>query len=60
MARRLKPRYWRRIRDRRPFTAPYEQEPMPADLRAEVAARLSDDVAAFRELTGRPFADWSI
>ena len=59
-ARRLKPRYWRRIRDLRMFAAPYEQNPMPDDLRVEVVARLRDDVAAFRELTGRPFADWSV
>ena len=59
-AKRLKPRHWRRIRDRRLFAKPYEQSPMPEDLRKQVVERLSDDVSAFRELTGRPFASWSV
>ena len=59
-ARRLKPRHWRRIRDRRLFAKPYAQEPMPEDLRAKVEERLREDVAAFRELTGRRFESWSI
>ena len=60
LAKRLKPRHWRRIRDRRPFTMPYEQEPMPEDLRAEVVERIRADVSAFRELTGRRFEGWSV
>ncbi len=59
-AKRLSPRHWRRIRDRRPFTKPYEQGPLDDELRAELADRLRDDVAAFRELTGRRFETWSI
>jgi hypothetical protein len=59
-AKRLSPRRWRKIRDRRPFTKPYVQPPMEDDLRAELAAMLRDDVAAFRGLTGRRFETWSI
>jgi hypothetical protein len=59
-ARNLSPRNWRKIRDRRPFTKPYEQEPLPDDLRAELEERLREDAAAFRELTGRKFERWSV
>jgi hypothetical protein len=59
-ANRLPVRYWRKIRDRRPFSKPFEQEPMPDDLRTELEDLLRDDVVAFRELTGREFASWSV
>ena len=57
---RLPIRWWRKIRDRRPFSTPFEQQPMDDDLRAEVSGLLRDDAAAFRKLTGRPFASWSV
>ncbi len=59
-AKRMAPRRWRKIRDRRLFTKPYEQPPLADDLRAELVERLTDDVAALRELTGRAFANWSL
>ena len=59
-AKRLSPRRWRKVRHLRVFQAPYEQPPMAADLRAELEDMLRDDAAAFRELTGRRFATWSI
>lgn len=40
----------------RPFTAP-EMDP---GLRGELAERLRDDAARFRELTGQAFASWSV
>jgi hypothetical protein len=60
VAKRIKPRTWRRIRDRRPFTHPFEQPPMEESLRSELAELLRDDVERFRELTGRDFAGWSV
>lgn len=59
-ANRLPMRYWRHLRNRRPFGVPFEQPEMDAKLRAELAERLRDDIAAFRELTGREFASWSV
>ena len=59
-ARQLPPRYWRKIRDRRPFTKPYEQQPLDDDVRLELEQRLRDDAQAFRELTGREFRSWSV
>ncbi|MDQ3572743.1 MAG: sulfotransferase domain-containing protein [Actinomycetota bacterium] len=59
-AKKLKVRHFRKVRDRRPFSKPWEQPPLPDDLRAEIEGRLRDDIAAFRELTGRKFESWSI
>jgi Sulfotransferase domain len=57
---RLPRRTWRRVKHRRPFSKPYEQPPLEDDLRAELADRLRDDAARFRELTGRSFPSWSV
>ena len=57
---RLPGKTWRRLRNRRPFAFPFEQPPMDDALHAELASRLRDDVAAFRELTGRKFESWSL
>jgi hypothetical protein len=57
---RLPIRWWRKIRDHRPFSKPFVQEQMEDSLRDELADLLRDDVAAFRELTGRRFENWSI
>ena len=51
---------WRKLRNRRPFAYPFEQPQMDPELHAELAARLADDIAAFRELTGRRFENWSV
>ena len=59
-AERLPLKWWRRLRNRRPFAVPFEQPEMDPELHAELAARLRDDVAAFRELTGRRFETWSL
>jgi hypothetical protein len=59
-AERLPIRYWRKIRDHRPFSKPFEQPEMDDALRAEVADLLREDIASFRELTGRPFEHWSV
>ncbi len=56
-ANRLSVRWWRKIRDRRPFSKPFVQAPLEDDLRAELEDMLRDDVAAFRELTGRTFRE---
>lgn len=56
----LKPRWWRKIRDLRPFSKPFEQPTMSADLRARLEDELRDDIARFRELTGRSFDSWSV
>ena len=60
LADRLPSRLWRRVRDRRPFSLPFEHTEMDDELRAELAAALSDDLARFRELTGRRFPKWSV
>jgi hypothetical protein len=59
-ANRLPARAWRKIRDYPPFSFPFEHAEMPDELKAELAERLRDDVARFRELTGRRFKTWSI
>jgi hypothetical protein len=59
-ASRLPPKLWRRLRNRRPFAVPFEQPEMDPGLQAELAERLRDDIARFRELTGREFAGWSV
>lgn len=60
VARRVKIRTWRRLRDHWPFSRPFEQPVIDAELRAELAELLRDDIARFRELTGREFASWSV
>jgi Sulfotransferase domain len=59
-AERLPMKWWRRIRNRRPFAFPFEQPEIDEQLHAELAARLKDDIERFRELTGRPFESWSV
>jgi len=59
-AKRLKVRHFRKVRDRRPFSMPWEQPPLPDDLRVEIEDQLRDDIAAFRKLTGRQFENWSV
>ena len=39
---------------------PIERPVWDAETRARVAAALQDDVATLRELTGEPFAEWSL
>jgi hypothetical protein len=60
VAGRVKVRTWRRLRDHWPFSRPFEQPVMDDDLRAELADLLRDDIAGFRELTGRSFDTWSV
>jgi len=38
----------------------FDQPPIPEDLHAELAKRIEDDVARFREFTGRQFRTWSV
>lgn len=59
-SKRLPPRTWRRVKHSRPFSTPYEKPELDDSLRAELEDILRDDVAAFRELTGRRFESWSI
>ena len=59
-ARRLSGRRWRLVRDHRPFTVPFDHTQVDEELRARLAELLRDDVARFRELTGRDFAHWSV
>jgi hypothetical protein len=51
---------WRHLRGHRPFSTPFVQSEMDAELRAEVADRLRDDAERFRALTGRRFEGWSV
>ncbi len=51
---------WARIVDRPPFSRRLEQTPMGDELRAELSARLADDAARFRTLTGLRFEHWSL
>jgi hypothetical protein len=60
LADRLPPRLWRRLRNRAPFSYPFEHTEMDDELRAKLAEALHDDVARFRELTGRRFPNWSV
>lgn len=59
-ANKLSPRWWRKVRDNRLFSKPFEQEPLPDDVRAKLEDELREDAARFRELTGREFAGWSV
>ena len=59
-AERLPVKWWRRLRNRRPFAFPFEQPEIDAELHEELASRLRDDIEQFRELTGRKFESWSI
>jgi hypothetical protein len=60
MVRHVSPKMWRRMRHHWPLSLPFDHPEMEADLRAEVADRLRDDAARFRELVGRPFEGWSV
>ena len=51
---------WRGIRDRRPFSKPFERPEISDELRARIADALRDDITKFRELTGRGFENWSV
>jgi hypothetical protein len=59
-ANRLPFKTWRKLRSRRPFAFPFEQPQVDDELHELLAERLRDDIAAFRELTGRSFDSWSI
>jgi Sulfotransferase domain len=59
-ANRVPPRVWRKLKHRRLFAKPYEKPELDDAFRAELADILRDDVAAFRELTGRRFESWSL
>lgn len=59
-ARRLPLRAWRKIRDHPPFSFPFDRPELTGAVRAQLAERLGEDVARFRELTGRRFENWSI
>ena len=58
--RRLPKRWWRKVRFSRPFSTPFEHSELDDATRAELADRLRDDANRFRELTGKPFATWSV
>lgn len=60
VANRVRVRTWRRVRDRWPFSRPFEHPDMDDGLRAELTELLRDDIARFRELTGRDFGHWSV
>ena len=51
---------WGRMKSNPLLTRPFTPPELDPGLRAELADRLRDDAARFRELTGRPFADWSV
>lgn len=53
-------RAWLRLGRHAPFSLPFEPPEMSEAIRAELADRLSEDVARFRALTGRRFEDWSL
>ncbi len=59
VANRVKMKTWRRLRDRRPFSVPFEQTRLDDSLRAELAEQIRDDANRFRELTGKDFEGWS-
>jgi hypothetical protein len=60
VAARVRMRTWRLLRDHWPFSRPFEHSPIDDGLRAELADLLRDDIARFRQLTGREFASWSV
>ncbi|HSI79805.1 MAG TPA: sulfotransferase, partial [Solirubrobacterales bacterium] len=51
---------WGRLKQSPLLTRPFTPPEIDPELRAELAERLRDDAARFRELTGRPFASWSV
>jgi len=53
-------RAWGKLRRHRPFSFPFERPEMDEAIRGELTDRLSEDVARFRALTGRPFENWSL
>lgn len=56
----LPPWLWRATRDDYPFALPFEHTEVGDELRAELRERLGEDLARFRELTGRRFSHWSM
>ncbi|UJA20995.1 sulfotransferase [Thermoleophilia bacterium SCSIO 60948] len=60
VAKRVSMKRWRGIRDRRPFSKPFERPEISDELRARIADALRDDITRFRELTGRSFENWSV
>ncbi len=53
-------RAWARLGRHAPFSLPFEPPEMSEAVRAELTARLSEEVARFRALTGRRFEHWSL
>ena len=51
---------WSRLEPRVKLTEEVERPVVDEPLRAELTRALKDDIDAFREFTGREFADWSI
>jgi len=43
-----------------PFSRTFERPVLSEDVRRELAARLGDELEAFRALTGRRFEGWSV
>jgi hypothetical protein len=51
---------WRRLRNRAPFSLPFERPELSDELRAQLAERLRSDAGRLRELTGKRFENWSV
>jgi Sulfotransferase domain len=51
---------WKRVRNRAPFSFPFERPEMSDRLRAEPSDRLRDDADRLRQLTGKGFEGWSV
>ena len=54
------PRRLRNVRHRWPLSTEFEHTALDDATRAELGERLRDDANRFRELTGKPFENWSI
>lgn len=54
------PHRLRNVRHRWPLSTEFEHTELADSTRAELAERLRDDANRFRELTGKPFPNWSI
>jgi Sulfotransferase domain len=57
---RVSPARWRQLQEYRPFARPFEAPEIDDRTRAELADRLRDDTARFREITGQSFPQWSL
>jgi hypothetical protein len=60
IGRRLPAPVWSRLEPRIKLTESLDRPAVDDELRRELAARLGDDIARFREFTGRDFPEWSI